>query len=108
MKDYCKVYGREMHFHETDKPPQNPELGDVYYDSKIDGGCILVWNESAGKGEWKKVRNDMAWTPPPPPPKKELVTDEELLELYPDLRELADKYKTFEILKRAGQEDDHE
>jgi hypothetical protein len=49
-------------------------------------------------------------TPPMPavmPPKREGVTTKELLELYPDLAELYNKYLTFEILKRGVPESNY-
>lgn len=59
----------------------------------------------------------MACVPPPPPPSyssgwsgyfrtpETKISIEELMETYPDLKELVDKYTEWEILKRSATKD---
>lgn len=68
--------------------PANPVVGDTYFD--INDGCMYAYIGSA----WAQV-SDRA-TPPKP-----IVTLEEVVELYPDLKDLANKYMEWEILKRS-------
>ena len=68
--------------------PANPVAGDTYFNET--DGCVYMWAAS----QWMLFASNGT---------KPLVTMEELVDMYPDLKALVDKYMTFEILKRTGQ-----
>jgi hypothetical protein len=73
--------------------PTNPVDGDQWFNEK--DNCIYMWLDMTQNWE------QMTGQPGPPMP-----TMKELMDLYPDFKELADKYTEWEILKRSGKQND--
>lgn len=69
--------------------PKKADTGAIYINE--DDGCGYI---CLGKDKWKKISEG--------PPNPNIVTFEQLKKLYPDLKDLADKYTEWEILKRSG------
>ncbi len=78
-----------MKFH-GHNPPSAPTQGDIAVDS-LDG-AVLVFDGS----DWVTMQV-------PPPDVLEKITAKDLIDHYPELKEILDPYITMEVIKRSGE-----
>ena len=73
--------------------PKDSNVGDAFFDEDSGKGYVCV-----AKNNWQQM-----YAGPEDP---NIVTLDQLYALYPDFKELADKYTEWEILKRSGNQND--